>query len=88
MRLETFDRKNPDHIGAAKSGWHVMFLADGGVMKLGVLQYDPEENTTIYQFKVKFYGEDGFDFDYAHNTVMVFLECDHSDCLCGLCEGV
>lgn len=88
MRLETFDRKNTDHIGAAKAGKHVMFLADGGVMKLGVLQYDPEENTSIYQFKVKFYVEGGFDFDYAHNTVMVFLDCDTSDCLCGLCTEV
>ena len=87
MRLETFDRKNPDHIGAAKSGCHVMFLAECGVMKLGVLRYDLEEKTTHYQFKVDFYDGETQDWEHAQNVVMVLLECDPSDCLCGLCEG-
>lgn len=88
MRLETFDHEKPDHASAANSRKHVMFLDVVGTMKLGVLWYDSQEKTTPFQFKVDYYDGETQDWRYAQNTVMVLLDCDTSDCLCGLCEEV
>lgn len=85
MRLETFDRKNPDHVGAAKAGKHVMFLADGGVMKLGALSYNPEGNSSRFHCLVKYYNESSIDSNCVDTVMVIFLDASE-DCDCGLCE--